>query len=136
MIPPVKPASFENLTGQEKRDFNFEAVSKFGFSFEISRRWPSGQEREAEDQPAGILKYVEDLRRGLNADIGRKDFFEMTSNKSTAFGKHQSTTITTRHSFNRLRLSEVLLSFEASALLMTIWECPEPTALKPFTTKG
>jgi hypothetical protein len=23
---------------------------------------------EAEDQPAGILKYVEDLRRGLNAD--------------------------------------------------------------------
>jgi hypothetical protein len=34
---------------------------------------------EAEDQPAGTLKYVEDLRRGLNADIGRKDFFEMTS---------------------------------------------------------
>jgi hypothetical protein len=38
---------------------------------------------EAEDQPAGILKYVEDLIRGLNADIGRKDFFEMVSiNKS------------------------------------------------------
>jgi hypothetical protein len=35
---------------------------------------------EAEDQPGGIFKYVEDLRRGLNADIGRKDFFEMTSN--------------------------------------------------------
>jgi hypothetical protein len=34
---------------------------------------------EAEDQSAGILKYVEDLIRGLNADIGRKDFFEMTS---------------------------------------------------------
>jgi hypothetical protein len=33
---------------------------------------------EAEDQSAGILKYVEDLRRGHNADIGRKDFFEMT----------------------------------------------------------
>jgi hypothetical protein len=27
-----------------------------------------------------ILEYVEDLRRGLNADIGRKDFFEMASN--------------------------------------------------------
>ena len=26
-----------------------------------------------------IRKHVEDLRRGLNADIGRKDFFEMTS---------------------------------------------------------
>jgi len=34
---------------------------------------------EAEKQPAGILKYVEDLIRGLNADIGRKDFFEMAS---------------------------------------------------------
>ena len=37
---------------------------------------------EAEDQPGGILKYVEDLRRGLNADIGRKDFFEMASSRS------------------------------------------------------
>jgi hypothetical protein len=26
-----------------------------------------------------ILKYVEDLIRELNADIGRKDFFEMAS---------------------------------------------------------
>ncbi len=34
---------------------------------------------EAESQPAGIRRYVEDLRRGLNADIGRKDFFEMVS---------------------------------------------------------
>jgi hypothetical protein len=34
---------------------------------------------EAEDQPAGILKYVEDLRQGLNADTGRKDFFEIAS---------------------------------------------------------
>ena len=33
----------------------------------------------AEDQPAGILKYVEELIRGLNADIERKDFFEMAS---------------------------------------------------------
>jgi len=33
----------------------------------------------AEDQPTGILKYVEDLIRRLNADIGRKDFFEMAS---------------------------------------------------------
>jgi hypothetical protein len=35
---------------------------------------------EGEDQPAGILQYVEDLRRGINADIGQKDFFEMASN--------------------------------------------------------
>jgi hypothetical protein len=35
---------------------------------------------EAKNQPAGILKYVEDLRRGLTADIGRKDFFEMAYN--------------------------------------------------------
>jgi hypothetical protein len=62
-------------------------MSKLGFSFEISRQRSAGQEREAEDQPprlltgssTRILKYVEDLRRGLNADIGRKDFFEMAS---------------------------------------------------------
>jgi hypothetical protein len=47
---------------------------------EISRRRLAGQEREAENLSADILKYVEDLRRGLNADIGRKDFFEMASN--------------------------------------------------------
>jgi hypothetical protein len=32
---------------------------------------------ETEDQSAGILKYVEDLSRELNADIGQKDFFEI-----------------------------------------------------------
>jgi hypothetical protein len=35
---------------------------------------------QAENQSAGILKYVEDLIRGLNTDIGRKDFFEMLLN--------------------------------------------------------
>jgi hypothetical protein len=35
---------------------------------------------EAENQSVGILKYVEDLIRGLNTDIGRKDFFEMLLN--------------------------------------------------------
>jgi hypothetical protein len=40
---------------------------------------------EAEDQPAGILKYVEDLIRGLNADIGRKDCFELASKSRQLF---------------------------------------------------
>ncbi len=34
----------------------------------------------AEFQPAGILLYVEDLKRGHNAGIGPKDFFEIASN--------------------------------------------------------
>jgi hypothetical protein len=63
-----------------RRQNLLEAISRLGFSFEISRR-RAGQEREAEDQPTGILKYVEDLRRRLNADIGQKDFFEMASKK-------------------------------------------------------
>jgi hypothetical protein len=54
----------------------------------------AGQEREAEDQSAPsatgsstrILKYVEDLRRGLTADIGRKGFFEMASIFSQEYG--------------------------------------------------
>ena len=33
------------------------------------------------NQPPGILKYVGALRWGLSADIGRKDFFEMASDK-------------------------------------------------------
>src|SRR5210317_1098643 len=28
----------------------------------------------------GILKYVEDLKRGANAEVGPKDYFEMASN--------------------------------------------------------
>jgi hypothetical protein len=56
-----------------------EAISKLGFSVEISRQRSAGQERGAEDQPAGVLKHVEDLRRGLNEAIGRKDFFEIAS---------------------------------------------------------
>ena len=31
-------------------------------------------------QPAGILKYVEDLKNGPNTEIGPKDFFEIASN--------------------------------------------------------
>ena len=34
---------------------------------------------EAEFQTAGILKHVEDLKRGSNKDIGPKDIFEMGS---------------------------------------------------------
>jgi hypothetical protein len=32
-----------------------------------------------EVQPAGILKYSEDLKRGHNTEIGPKDFFEIAS---------------------------------------------------------
>jgi hypothetical protein len=34
-----------------------------------------------EVQPAGILKYSEELKRGPNTEIGPKDFFEIASNK-------------------------------------------------------
>ena len=37
-----------------------------------------GQGR-SECQPAGILKSVEDLKRGANTEIGLKNIFEMTS---------------------------------------------------------
>ena len=41
-----------------------------------------------EFQPAGILKYVEDLKRGLNTEIGQKDFFEIASNKFPIMAKY------------------------------------------------
>jgi hypothetical protein len=36
---------------------------------------------EAECKPAGILKYVEDLKGGSYAEVGPKDYFEIASNK-------------------------------------------------------
>jgi hypothetical protein len=36
----------------------------------------------AEFITAGILLYVEDLKRGTNKDIGPKDIFEMSSSHS------------------------------------------------------
>ena len=52
--------------------FCLEAVSKLGFLPEIKAR-PSLN-------PQAYFKYVEDLRRGRNAEFWRKDFFEMASN--------------------------------------------------------
>jgi hypothetical protein len=52
-----------------------EAISKTGFWFKVSR-----QERGTEVQPAGILKYSEELKRGPNTEIGTKDIFEIASN--------------------------------------------------------
>jgi hypothetical protein len=37
----------------------------------------------AEVQPAGILKYSEELKRGLNTEIGTKDIFEIASKLHT-----------------------------------------------------
>jgi hypothetical protein len=67
---------YETASGVLKGRMYLEAISKLGFSIEISRQRTAGQEREAEDQPAPsvtgsstrILQYVEDLRQGLNAD--------------------------------------------------------------------
>ncbi len=54
-------------------------LKKQGIGSHLKIRMFVRDQGEAEDQPAGILKHVEDLRRGLNADIGQKDFFEMAS---------------------------------------------------------
>ena len=54
-------------------------VTRSEFRSHLKIRIFGRDQGEAENQPAGILQYVEDLRRGLNADIGRKDFFEMAS---------------------------------------------------------
>jgi hypothetical protein len=45
----------------------------------------------AEFQTAGILLYVEDLKRGTNKDIGPKDIFEMASSPpSLPYSHHKS----------------------------------------------
>ena len=37
---------------------------------------PSGIKTRSRVLPAGILKYVEDLKRGSNTEVGPKDYFE------------------------------------------------------------
>jgi len=44
----------------------------------------------AEFQTAGILLYVEDLKRGTNKDIGPKDIFEMGSNKAPTIYRQEN----------------------------------------------
>ena len=39
----------------------------------------------AKSQPAGILLYFEELRRGPNTDIGPKDHFDKASHKVRAY---------------------------------------------------
>jgi len=52
------------------------------------KNWILGQSRGgAEVQPAGILKYSEELKRGSNTEIGPRDFFEIASiNSKTTKG--------------------------------------------------
>jgi len=60
------------LPGQRIAAFNGRVVDQHRF---IGAHGQSG----AELQPAGILKYVEDLKRGPNTEVGPKDFFEIAS---------------------------------------------------------
>ena len=57
-----------------------EAISKNGFWLNTPEAYKN--QGGAEFQLAGVLKYVEDLKRGTNTEIGPKDFFEMASNES------------------------------------------------------
>jgi hypothetical protein len=55
----------------------FETTSRSHLKNRILAQGQGG----AEFQPAGILKYVEELKRGPNTEIGKKDFFEIASIK-------------------------------------------------------
>ena len=69
----------------------------------------------AEFQPAGILKYNEDLKRGPNAEIGLKDYFEMASIQMLEFlcGAKQSPDnldTQTQYSYTLLSKKQVLIT--------------------------
>jgi hypothetical protein len=64
-----------------------EAISKIGFWIKVSRRNSAGKNAGPSFNPprllagssSGILKYVEDLKREPNADIGPKSIFRIAS---------------------------------------------------------
>jgi hypothetical protein len=89
----IKSSPWFSITGYKNphppfRVFNFkkkrpsEAISISGFSFQIESM-PRFNPPRLSGSSTRMLKYVDDLRRGLNADIARKDFFMATSNKNT-----------------------------------------------------
>jgi hypothetical protein len=47
----------------------------------------------ADLQTGGIHRYVEDLKRGPNAEIGPKDFFEIASSRSRSLVESKRDTI-------------------------------------------
>jgi hypothetical protein len=54
-------------------------VFEIGYKSHL-KNWNLVQDQGGADvQPAGILKYSEELKRGPNTEIGQKDFFEMAS---------------------------------------------------------
>jgi hypothetical protein len=65
------------ITGGCLRAFIFDCRS---VSKSFRKNWILVQDQGGGTfQPAGILRYVVDLKRVANADIGPKDFFEMAS---------------------------------------------------------
>jgi hypothetical protein len=52
-----------------------------GFRSHLKKRILVQDQGGVKFQPTGILKYVEDLKRRPNAEIGPKDFFEIASDR-------------------------------------------------------
>jgi hypothetical protein len=74
--PPPLPNAFSNRAAITHRALNHSSFYRSYLKIRIFVR----DQGVTENQPAGIHWYVEELRRGHNADIGRKDFFETASN--------------------------------------------------------
>ena len=56
-----------------------EAISKIGFWFKVKAGARFNPPRLLTGSSTRIPKYSEELKRGPNAEIGPKDFFEMAS---------------------------------------------------------
>ena len=54
-----------------------KVISKIGFWFKLKAGLRSNPPRQVAGSSTRILKYVEDLERCPNTEIGPKDFFEM-----------------------------------------------------------
>ena len=57
-----------------------EAISKIGSWFPAKNAGSSSRQGGLKFQPAGILKYFEDLKREPNTGFGPKDIYEIGSN--------------------------------------------------------
>jgi len=69
-------------SSRRRRDSAFKAIRRLMHTLirsHLKNRILVQDQGGAEFQPADILKYFEDLKRGPNAEVGPKDIFEIAS---------------------------------------------------------
>jgi hypothetical protein len=76
-VPQMKKVSKRHHLYCSYLSVTYYDTTIYNYRSHLKKRILAQGQGGTEFQPAGILKYFEDLKRGLNTEIGQKDFFEI-----------------------------------------------------------